>query len=43
VGGIVGIRKLDCVWRYGNTVTLAGKGAVTHPGAHAEDTCFADI
>ncbi len=31
------------IWRYGNTVGPAGKGAVTHPGAHAEDTCFADI
>jgi dihydroxy-acid dehydratase len=31
------------IWRYGNTVGPAGKGAVTHPGAHAEDICFADI
>ncbi len=31
------------IWRYANSVGPAGKGAVTHPGARGEDTCFADI
>tara|TARA_R110000868_G_scaffold63367_11_gene191403 strand:+ start:3142 stop:4881 length:1740 start_codon:yes stop_codon:yes gene_type:complete len=31
------------IWRYANTVGPAGKGAVTHPGAHGEEACFADI
>ena len=31
------------IWRYANTVGPAGKGAVTHPGAGAEDASYADI
>ena len=31
------------IWRYGQTVGDAEKGAVTHPGGKAETLCFADI
>ncbi len=31
------------IWRYANTVGPAGKGAVTHPGAGAENGSYADI
>jgi dihydroxy-acid dehydratase len=32
-----------CLWRYSRTVGDAEKGAVTHPGAHAEIRAYADI
>ena len=32
-----------CLWRYSQTVGDAEKGAVTHPGAHAEIRAYADI
>jgi dihydroxy-acid dehydratase len=31
------------LWRYAQTVGSAGKGAVTHPGAAAEEHVYADI
>ncbi len=31
------------LWRYGQTVGDAEKGAVTHPGGRAETHCYADI
>jgi len=31
------------IWRYAQTVGPAGKGAVTHPGASAEEQVYADI
>jgi len=31
------------IWRYAQTVGPAGKGAVTHPGASAEEHVYADI
>ncbi|MDA0261320.1 MAG: dihydroxy-acid dehydratase [Proteobacteria bacterium] len=31
------------IWRYGETVGDAEKGALTHPGAKAETYCYADI
>jgi dihydroxy-acid dehydratase len=31
------------IWRYGQTVGDAEKGAVTHPGGRAETFCYADI
>ena len=31
------------IWRYGEVVGDAEKGAITHPGARAETYCYADI
>ena len=31
------------LWRYGQTVGPAGKGAVTHPGAAAETHVYVDV
>ena len=31
------------IWRYGQNVGSAEKGAITHPGAKAETSCYADI
>ena len=31
------------LWKYAQTVGGANKGALTHPGAHAETHCYADI
>ena len=35
--------RSGCIWRYGQTVGDACKGAVTHPGARSEVQCYADI
>ena len=31
------------IWRYGQNVGSAEKGAITHPGAKAEKSCYADV
>ena len=31
------------IWKYANAVGAARTGAVTHPGAAAEKSCYADI
>ena len=40
-------RKTDygsgCIWKYAQTVGPAVAGALTHPGAKAESTCYADV
>jgi dihydroxy-acid dehydratase len=35
--------RAGAIWRYAETVGPAGKGAVTHPGAHHEEQSYADI
>ncbi len=35
--------KSGYIWKYANAVGAARTGAVTHPGAAAEESCYADI
>ena len=35
--------RSGAIWRYGQLVGDAEKGAVTHPGARVETRCYADI
>ena len=35
--------RSGALWKYAQQVGDAEKGAVTHPGAHAEVKCYADI
>ena len=32
-----------CIWKYAQQVGAAREGAVTHPGAAAERSCYADV